>query len=140
MFSEVEQAIRTELNKQAEHGLNVAEVDGYTGFIFTNTRRNVHRQSSIYLLIERICKAYNEQETQQAIKENRAPLILPKFSAHTFRHTFASRYAELESNAKTVQEVLGHADIATTMNIYSEISAQKKHYSFEQIEGKMKLA
>ena len=140
MFSEVEQAIRTEINKQAKQGLNVTEVDGYTGFIFTNTRRTVHRQPTIYSLIDRICKTYNEQETQQAVKENRAPLLLPKFSAHTFRHTFASRYAELESNAKTVQEVLGHADIATTMNIYSEISAQKKHHSFEQIEGKMKLA
>ena len=140
MFSDVEQAIRTELNKQAEYGINRAVVDGYSGFIFTNTRRNVHTQSSVYLLIERICKAYNEQEEQQAIEENRPPLLLPKFSAHTFRHTFASRYAELESNAKTVQEILGHADIATTMNIYSEISAQKKHHSFEHIEGKMKLA
>ena len=140
MFSDVEQAIRTELNKQAEYGINRAVVDGYSSFIFTNTRRNVHTQSSVYLLIERICKAYNEQEEQQAIEENRPPLLLPKFSAHTFRHTFASRYAELESNAKTVQEILGHADIATTMNIYSEISAQKKHHSFEHIEGKMKLA
>lgn len=140
MFDEVEAALHTEINKQATTGLNKCEVDGYRGFIFTNSQRNVHSQSSIYLAIERICKSYNAQEQAQAKKEHREPLLLPKFSAHTFRHTFASRYAELESNGKVVQEVLGHSDIKTTMNVYSEISSQRKQNSFDNIKGKMKLA
>ena len=37
---------------------------------------------------------------------------------YIFRHTFASRFCENETNVKVIQEVMGHADVSTTMNIY----------------------
>ena len=36
------------------------------------------------------------------------------------RHTFATRMCEAGVNAKVVQELLGHADVGITLNIYTD--------------------
>ena len=41
------------------------------------------------------------------------------FTAHAFRDTFATRAVEGGMNLKTLQEILGHADFAITMNLYA---------------------
>ena len=66
-------------------------------------------------------------------KENRDPIILPHFSCHIFRHTFASRFCENETNIKVIQEVMGHADVSTTMNIYAEARTEVKKESLENL-------
>ena len=59
-----------------------------------------------------------------AKKEKREPIMIPRFSCHIFRHTFASRFCENETNIKVIQEVMGHADVSTTMNIYAEANTK----------------
>lgn len=43
--------------------------------------------------------------------------IVP-FTSHAFRDTFATRAIESGMNPKTLQDILGHADIRMTMNLY----------------------
>ena len=54
-------------------------------------------------------------------------------SPHIFRHTFASRLVMSGVNLRTVQTLLGHSDIKTTM-IYSHLAPDY----FEGIEDKLK--
>ncbi|KRQ85843.1 Tyrosine recombinase XerC [Caloramator mitchellensis] len=45
---------------------------------------------------------------------------------HALRHTYATRLLEANEHPKVVQEILGHNDITTTLNIYSHVMPEVK--------------
>lgn len=63
--------------------------------------------------------------------------LMPKFSAHTFRHTFATRCFEAGIPPKTVQSYLGHTNIQMTMDIYTEVLSDKKMSDIKLLESTM---
>lgn len=140
MLSEVKKALLAEKKRQMQEGFNQMEIDGYSGFIFQNRYGECLNPHAINRAIERISREYNKAETEKAKKENRQPELLPHFSAHNLRHTFCTRFCENETNLKVIQEIMGHADIATTMNIYNEATKAKKQESFSNLEGKIKIS
>ena len=48
------------------------------------------------------------------------------FSGHTFRHTFATRCIESGMRPKTLQKILGHASLKTTMDMYVHVDDDAK--------------
>ena len=42
-----------------------------------------------------------------------------ELNVHTLRHTFATRLLEKGANIKAVSEILGHASVQITLDIYS---------------------
>ena len=140
MLSEVKRALAEERVRQMRTGFNQTIVDGYSGFIFQNRYGEPLNAHCINRAIERISRDYNAEETMAAQKQGREPELLPHFSAHNLRHTFCTRFCENETNLKVIQEIMGHADISTTMNIYNEATKEKKIESFANLEGKIKIS
>lgn len=139
MFEAVRKALLQEKKQQMKQGFNSTIIDGYSGFIFTNRCGYVHNPQTINRAIKRIYTACNEQEKERAKKEHRQPILIPHFSVHNLRHTFCTRFCENETDLKIIQEIMGHSDISTTMNIYNEATKERKQESFARLEGKIKI-
>lgn len=58
----------------------------------------------------------------------------PVFSAHTFRHTFATRCIEAGILPKTVQKYLGHAALQMTMDLYVHVTEEFKDSELKKLE------
>lgn len=140
MLDEVRRALLQEKQQQMQRGYDEIVIDGYSGFIFMNREGYVYNPQSINRTIKRIYTAYNEQEREKAKQEHRVPILIRHFSAHNLRHTFCTRFCENETNIKVIQEIMGHSDISTTMNIYAEATESKKRESFENLQGKIKIS
>ena len=67
---------------------------------------------------------------QNRIKTYQRAAGLEPRNFHTLRHTFATRWMEKGFDVKTLSRVLGHADVATTLNVYV-------HPSLETMRGYM---
>lgn len=111
--------------KRIRYGAHGLVVDGARDFIFVRDG-NLYKHTAIDHKLKVIVDSYNQQELHEAEIEGRVPLVLPYCSCHSFRHTFCTRLCEQESNIKAIQEIMGHADITTTMNIYAEATEGKK--------------
>ena len=53
-------------------------------------------------------------------------LNLEHRSFHSIRHSYATRLFEMDIPIKTVQSLMGHSDMDTTMNIYTHVMQDKK--------------
>lgn len=139
MFKEVREALYELKLNQKQTGGCKSVIDGYSNFIFSNRFNLALSPHAINRAIERIVKAYNKVEMIRSENEKRAPILLPHFSAHHLRHTFCTRFCENETNLKVIQEIMGHADIETTMNVYNEATLKAKRKSIAGLEGKFKI-
>lgn len=67
-----------------------------------------------------------------------AEVLLPHFSCHSLRHTFTTRMCEAGVNVKVIQDTLGHKDISTTLNIYTDVTKELRKSEFEGLDSYFK--
>lgn len=136
MLEFVKQAFIEERKYQMANGIRCnVKIDGYTDFIFVNRFGAAQHQGTLNKALRRIIRDCND-EVLERNEEN--PVLLPRFSCHSLRHTFTTRMCEAGVNIKVIQDALGHADISTTLNIYADVTKELKKKEFEGMEAVFK--
>lgn len=100
-------------------------------FILFHRKRHPSEMGEAEVTAGRICRDprwgapsryhLHESAVQRAVTEAARQAGLDKrVSCHTFRHSFATHLLESGADIRTVQELLGHRDVTTTM-VYTHV-------------------
>ena len=112
-------------------------IEEYSDFVFVNRNGEVQHQGTLNKALQRIMRDCNSEVLEKKGVDS-DPVLLPKFSCHVLRHTFATRMCESGLNVKVVQSVLGHADVTTTLDIYVTVTNDLKKREITAFETYLK--
>ena len=79
---------------------------------------------------------YNSIEVADGILEDREPELLPNITAHILRHTACTRMAEAGMDQRTLQEIMGHSNLAITMKVYNHVDDKRMRDEIEKFDKK----
>lgn len=112
-------ALRRVKKKQLENRLLYGECyDSSTDFVFTDELGHHLKPKQVY----------------DAFKKVAAEIDLPNARFHDLRHSYAVASLRSGDDIKTVQENLGHATAAFTLDIYGHVTEQMKQASAARME------
>jgi len=108
--------------------------EGFETLVFTGKKGQPQTKLIIRNMLIRLVKEINEFEMKKATEEKRTPIVIEPINPHALRHSFATRCFEAEIPPKTVQMLLGHANIGITMNLYTHVTEQKKVEDMQKLD------
>ena len=95
-------------------------------------------QESQYLF----CKKTGEPLTPRDLRQKFTVIVkkagLPQISPHGLRHTYTALQIQAGIDPKSLQMLLGHADIKTTLNVYAHLTDQKKQETIAKFDQMIK--
>lgn len=95
--------------------------------------QNQRKVSSVYVLTGTTC--YMEPRTYYTkYKKIMSQCGLSQYNYHALRHTFATRCVEKGFDIKSLSEILGHADVSTTLRRYIHPSMDMKRQQMERLQ------
>lgn len=116
---------------------NDFEFEGVSGFVWLTKDGVPLNHQNIDGMLCRLIGAYNRDEERIAKEEGRDPFIIRKISAHTLRHTCATRLCEATENVAFVSSFLGHSSIQITLDIYAECQPDFMSRTAEEVAKKV---
>ena len=99
-------------------------IDGYSGFLFYDKNGMPLVAMHWQHRFNRMVKRYNETYRVQ----------MPNITPHICRHTYCLNMAKSGISVKTLQYLMGHTDIAVTMNVYTHISFNDAEEELKKME------
>ena len=106
--------------------------ESFKNLVFTsqNGRPNGH---AIYNnAIKSILRRMNRDIVAEAKMNGTESRTIPGFSMHTLRHSFATRAFESGMKPKVVQQILGHATLNVTTDLYMHTTIEHLHREIEK--------
>ena len=74
-------------------------------------------------------------KTPSKFSPKKIPMLITPFTPHELRHTFCTMLFEAGVDAVTAKEQMGHADIQTTLSIYTHLSSKHKDTQSDKVEA-----
>lgn len=100
-------------------------IKGHTGFMFLDKNGNpevaMHWQHRLNHMVKRYNDIYRVQ--------------MPNITPHVCRHTYCSNMAKSGMNPKTLQYLMGHSDIAVTLNVYTHVGLEDAEKELQKMQG-----
>ena len=110
MMNDVEESFRRIIENRKNPKIEPM-IGGYVGFLCLDKNEMpmvaLHWEKYFQHIREKYNKIYRIQ--------------MPKVTPHVCRHTFCSNMAKSGMNPKTLQYIMGHADISVTLNTYTHL-------------------
>lgn len=119
MTAKVYQAFKRVIKKRKNPQVEMM-IDGYSGFLFLDRENKPKVAMHLEHAMKRMLDRYNEKHDTK----------LPPISPHVLRHTFCTDLINGGADIKSVQYIMGHADVSVTLNIYT-------HSDYETAKGAM---
>ena len=104
--------------RQLENRLRYGECWDQSGFVFTDDLGHHLSASSVYKSFKKVMEQIGSPETR----------------FHDLRHSYAVASIRSGNDIKTVQENLGHATAAFTLDVYGHVTEKMKRESADQLE------
>lgn len=93
-----------------------------------------------HVFLNRNCKLLPNSNYDRCLEKICYKAGIEKISMHTLRHTFATRCIESGMKPKTLQKILGHANISMTMDLYVHVTEDEKEKEMKKFEQECKMA
>lgn len=95
----------------------------------------MNRKSNSKYVISNKTEFLNVRTYEYRYKKLLKSAGLPSINYHALRHSFATRCIEKGVDAKSLSEMLGHANVATTLNTYVHSSIELKRAQIEKLSS-----
>ena len=102
-------------------------------FLIRILKKAESKDKNVFLLTGKSTKGIEPRQAQNVLNKCLQDCMIGKINFHALRHTFASRCIELGVDYKTLSEILGHANVTTTMNLYVHSSTDLKRREMNKL-------
>lgn len=103
-------------------------------YFLINIIEDRREESEKYILSTQSIKFVEPRLMQIKFKKITEACNLNNVTFHTLRHTFATRCVECGCDIKSISEILGHADVNTTLNRYVHSSLELKQVNINKLQ------